>query len=61
MQLQNHSRLVPFPLEKKTGPEVIEDLAKRLLAMQAAPAGQFLVDGDIFDNRKCAKIALIEP
>lgn len=48
----NHFRLVPYPLNNRAGPEVIEELSKRLLAMQAAPAGTFLVDGDIFETSK---------
>ncbi|CAG9799026.1 unnamed protein product [Chironomus riparius] len=43
--------LVPYPLDnKKTGPEVVEELSKRLLAMQATQTGHFLVDGDVFES-----------
>ena len=41
-----------YPLSNKTGADCIEELTKRLLALGAVGAGQFLVDGDIFDNSK---------
>jgi hypothetical protein len=44
--------LTSYPLQTRTGAECIEELSKRLLALGAIPAGQFLVDGDIFDNGK---------
>jgi hypothetical protein len=34
------------------GAEAVEELSKRCLALGAVNAGQFLVDGDIFENCK---------
>ncbi|CAO1301044.1 unnamed protein product [Diamesa serratosioi] len=42
--------LQPYPLDNKPGAEVIENLSKRILALGAVQAGQFLVDGDMFEN-----------
>lgn len=43
--------LTPYPLQNKQNAfECIEELSKRCLALGAVSAGQFLVDGDIFEN-----------
>jgi hypothetical protein len=45
-------RLTPYLLQKQSGSEAIEELTKRLLALGATQSGQFLVDGDVFENSK---------
>jgi len=43
--------LQPFPLpEGKSGPQVIDLLTKRILALGAVQSGSFIVDCEIYSN-----------
>lgn len=42
--------LAQFPVENKTGPQIIEVLSKRICALGATPQGQFLVDCETFSS-----------